>query len=213
MDRLPQKEAARVGGREERSREVVVRADRNRDDQFANTHSNRHVEKKEELRLVERLLLSAGKVRSELDVRSSGGSDLAPQVGGQEGVSLGDGLESSLQEVTHGSGLTAGLGVAVLDTSELEHALRGRGGNDTGTTGSGHKTAHDRSSLTGDLHGDGVGLTESVTPVTTTNGDGGELGNNDGTTDGSSDFLGTLDTETEVTIRVTTATKALKRVR
>ena len=162
------------------------------------------------LHLVERLLLGTGEVRSELDVRSSGGSNVAPEVGGKEGVGLGDGLEGSLQEVTHGGRLTGRLGVAVLDTSELEHALRGGGGNDTRTTGSGHKTAHDRGRLTGNLHGDSVGLTESVTPVATSDGDGGKLGNNDGTTDGSSNFLGALNTETKVAVGVTNGNEGLE---
>lgn len=162
------------------------------------------------LHLVERLLLGAGKVRGELDVRSGGGSNVAPEVGRKESVGLGNSLEGGLKEVTHGSGLTRRLGVAVLDTSELEHALGGGGGNDTGTTGSGHKTAHDRGGLTGHLHGDSVGLTKSVTPVSTTNGDGGELGDNDGTTDGSGDLLGALDTETKVALGVTDGNESLE---
>ena len=40
-------------------------------------------------------------------------------------------------QVTHGRGVSTGLGVAVLDSGELEHALRGRGGDDTGSAGGG----------------------------------------------------------------------------
>lgn len=149
-------------------------------------------------------------MRSELDVRRRGGSDLAPQVGREESVGLGNSLEGGLQEVTHGSGLTGRLRVAVLDTSELQHALRSRSGNNTGTTRSGHETAHDRSRLTRDLHGHSVGLTKSVTPVTTSHRDRGELGNNDGTTDSGSDFLGALDTKTKVAVRVTDGDEGLE---
>jgi hypothetical protein len=48
-----------------------------------------------------------------------------------------------------------------------------------------------------------VRLTEVGTPVTATNGENSELGDDDGGTDGSSDFLGGLDSETNVALRVT----------
>lgn len=46
-------------------------------------------------------------------------------------------------------------------------------------------------------------LTEVGTPVTSPDGQDGELGNGDGGADGGSDFLGGLDTETDVALRVT----------
>ena len=45
-------------------------------------------------------------------------------------------------------------------------------------------------------------LTEVGTPVTTTDGDDGELGDDDGSADGGSDFLGGLDAETNVALAV-----------
>jgi hypothetical protein len=48
-----------------------------------------------------------------------------------------------------------------------------------------------------------VRLTKVGTPVTTTDGQNAELGNDDGSADGGSDFLGGLDTETDVTLAVT----------
>lgn len=48
-----------------------------------------------------------------------------------------------------------------------------------------------------------MGETEVGAPVTTTDGDDAELGDDDGGTDGSSDFLGGLDTETDVALGVT----------
>lgn len=53
------------------------------------------------------------------------------------------------------------------------------------------------------LDGNGVRLTKVGTPVTTTDGDNVELGDDDGGTDGGSDFLGGLDTETDVAVGVT----------
>ena len=48
-----------------------------------------------------------------------------------------------------------------------------------------------------------MGSTEVGAPVTTTDGDNAELGDDDGGADGSSDFLGGLDTETDVTLGIT----------
>jgi hypothetical protein len=45
-----------------------------------------------------------------------------------------------------------------------------------------------------------MGIGDVGTPVPSSNGDDGELGGDDGTSDGGSDFLGALDTETDVTI-------------
>lgn len=56
--------------------------------------------------------------------------------------------------------------------------------------------------LAGFLDGNGVRLTEVGTPVTTANGHNGELGNDDGGTDGGSDFLGGLNAKTDVSLAV-----------
>jgi hypothetical protein len=55
-----------------------------------------------------------------------------------------------------------------------------------------------------------VRLTKNVTPVTTTDGDDRELGQDNGTTDGGGDFLGALDTQTNVAVRVTDKDKSLE---
>ena len=48
-----------------------------------------------------------------------------------------------------------------------------------------------------------MGLTEVGTPVTSPDGNNAELGDDDGGTDGSGDFLGGLDTKTDVALGVT----------
>ena len=60
---------------------------------------------------------------------------LLPQVGGQEAVGVGDGDEDGLEGVREGLGGAGGRRVGVLDTSELEEALDGGGGNEASTTG------------------------------------------------------------------------------
>ena len=53
------------------------------------------------------------------------------------------------------------------------------------------------------LAGQGVRLTKVGTPVTSSHGDDAELGNDDSGTDGGSNLLGGLDTETDVALGVT----------
>ena len=113
------------------------------------------------------------------------------------------GSEGCLQEVTHGCGRTLRPGVDIGDAGKLEKALGCGGSDDTGTTGCGDETTHDGSDLPADLAWHGVGLTKRSTPVTTAHRNNGELRENDGTTDGGCDFLGALDTETDVAVRVT----------
>jgi hypothetical protein len=62
---------------------------------------------------------------------------LLPQVGCEETVGVSDGDESGLEGVLESLGGTGGGSVGVLDTSELEESLDGRGGNEAGTTGGG----------------------------------------------------------------------------
>lgn len=178
---------------------------------WAETYERKGVEKKELGSFLSNLLLAGtGEVGCVLDERCLWRGDVGPQVGGQEAVCLGDSLERSLDEVTHGGSLAGRLCVAVLNTGELEHSLGGGGSNDTSTSWGGDKSAHDRGGLAGNLHGNGVGLTESGTPVSSSDWDDRELGKDDGGTDGSCDFLGALDTETKVTVTVTDGNESLE---
>lgn len=60
------------------------------------------------------------------------------------------------------------------------------------------KSAHDGGGLSGNLHGDSVWLGNVRTPVSSSDGDDVELGVDDSTSDGGSDFLGTLETKSDV---------------
>lgn len=60
----------------------------------------------------------------------------------------------------------------------------------------------DGTALAALLGGQRVGETEVGTPVTTAYGNDAKLRNNDGGTDGSRDFLGGLDAETDVALGV-----------
>lgn len=60
------------------------------------------------------------------------------------------------------------------------------------------------------LDGNGVRLTEVGAPVAATNGNDVQLGDDDGGADGGSDFLGGLDTETDVAVGVTNEDDSLE---
>ena len=55
-----------------------------------------------------------------------------------------------------------------------------------------------------------MGFTEGSTPVTSSDGDNGELGKDDGAADSSCDFLGALDAETDMTVEVSNGDERLE---
>jgi hypothetical protein len=108
-------------------------------------------------------------------------------------------LEASLDEVLGGSGGAGGGSEDIIDTSELQDLLGDGSSDETGTTGSGGQLEAAGTTLTSRLGGDSVHVTDLVTPVTSADGDDGELGSNKSALDWDLDFLGELDTETDVT--------------
>jgi hypothetical protein len=55
-----------------------------------------------------------------------------------------------------------------------------------------------------------VGLTKSSTPVTPSDRNNTEFGEDDGTTNGSGDFLGALDTQTDVSLEISDGDECLE---
>jgi hypothetical protein len=147
---------------------------------------------------------------SELVVRRLGEGGLGPELRAEETIRVTNGSKGSLDKVTKGTGGTTRGGVAVSDTSKGKNLLGGRSSDDTSTTGSRDQTSNGRTALASKLAGNGVGLTKGRTPVSTTNGDDSELSKNDGTANSSGNFLGALDTKTNVAITVTNDNKGLE---
>lgn len=133
-----------------------------------------------------------------------------PEIGGKVSVGFLKGVEGSLQEVFSGLGAASGGGLDVSDTSHLEDLLGGGGSNDAGTSGTGDKSDSDGAALTGDLSGDGVRSTDLVTPVASSDGDHVKLGINDGTLNSTLDFLGDLNTETQMAFTITDQDNSLE---
>lgn len=135
---------------------------------------------------------------------------LGPEIWGKVLVGLAEGHEGSLDEVLSSSGMSDGLGVAIINTSELEELLGNWGSDDTGSTWGWDKLDTDGSALSSDLSWNGMDSSESVSPETSSDWDELELGSNDGSLDGNLDFLGNLDSESDVTVLISNGNNSLE---
>jgi len=149
-------------------------------------------------------------VLGELLVWWGGENIFLPEVWGEEGVSRADSLESGLGEVSKGGGGAASRGVAIFKTSHLHKLLGDWTTNETSSSGSGDESYVDGTAFAVDLGRNGVRFTKLVTPVTSSDWDNRELGKNDSATDSGGDFLGALDSKTDVTVSVTNADDSLE---
>lgn len=118
--------------------------------------------------------------------------------------------EEALTKVAKCGSAAPGRCVAVVDASHHQQLLGHGGGHDTGTTGGGDETHQHRAAASSHLAGHGVGLTDLVTPVTSPDGDDGQLGQDDGSSDGSGYLFGALHPQAHVTVVVTDGNKGLK---
>lgn len=135
---------------------------------------------------------------------------LWPKIWGQESVCLLQALEDGSAEVFSGSGLTDTGGVNVIDTSELQDLLGYLSGNATGTSWSWDESNDSGTALSLYFAWDGVDTTDSGTPVTSSDWDDVVLGVKESALDGDLDFLGNLDTDTDVTSSVTDGNNCLE---
>lgn len=118
-------------------------------------------------------------------------------------------MQNNLTKVAESGSAAPGRGVAVVDTSHHEQLLGHRSRHDASTTGSRDKTHEDRTTATGHLAGHGVGFADFVTPVTSPDGDDGQLGKDDSSTDGGGHLLRALHPQTHMAIVVTNSNEGL----
>jgi len=128
---------------------------------------------------------------------------LWPEIWGQESVGFLQASEDGSAEVLSGSGLTGTGGVNIINTCELKNLLGNKSGNSTSTS-----WGWDHSNGTGTafslyLNWDGVDSTDGGTPIASSDWDEVDLGIDQSTLDGNLDFLGALDTNTNVSSAVT----------
>merc|ERR1719367_140044 len=135
---------------------------------------------------------------------------LLPQVRGQVGVGLGDGGVRGLGEVSKRASGALGRGVTILDTSHLQELLGDGGRHNTGSARRRDEPHPDGATLASHLGGDGVGLAELVAPETPPHWDDRQLGEDDGSPDGSGHLLGALDSQPDMAVVVPNGDKSLE---
>jgi hypothetical protein len=162
--------------------------------------------KHELLNLVVSLLgISAARLRiaeevGVLLVRRLGELRVRPEIRGQVGVGLRDGLEGSLDEVTASLRLSARLGVGIEVTSSDEELLRGLGRNETSTLRGRDDAEGDGTALSGDLARHGVRSAEARTPPASADRDKRELGIDESTADSVGNLTADLLSDTDVSL-------------
>lgn len=149
-------------------------------------------------------------VVSELLVWGLGEDCLLPQIRCKVAVCLGNGSVGGLGEIAEGSCLTTGTSVAIFNTGHMQKLLRHRGTDDTSSTWGRDESYNYTTALASNLARYCVGLADLVSPVSTTDRDNRELSQDDGTSDSSCYFLGTLDTQTNMAIEVTDGNESLE---
>lgn len=142
-----------------------------------------------------------------------GGGDVlgtGPEIGRKELVGVSDSIEASLDEILRSTGHTGGSGEAIIDTSELQDLLGDGGGDEAGTSGGGGQLEADGATLAGRLDGNGMHVTDLVTPITSSDGDEGKFSGNKGTLNSNLNFLGNFNTKTNVTVMISDGNNSLE---
>ena len=135
---------------------------------------------------------------------------LWPEIWGKHRVGLLQSFVCSSAEVFSGTSLTDTTGVDIIDTSELEDLLGNLSCDTTSTSWGWDHSNGTRSALSLNLGWDGMDITDSGTPVTSSNWDHSEFGINKGTLDGNLDFLSDLDSNTNVSVSITDGADSLE---
>jgi len=135
---------------------------------------------------------------------------IAPQLRRQVSVGLSEGSEDGLDEVTEGTGVSGGGGVAIFNSSHVQQLLGDRGSDEPGTTRSRNQTDTDGTALSGHLARDGVRKTDVLAPESTADRNKGDLGHDDGTADSGGNFSSGLESEANVSLFVTDSNESLE---
>ena len=135
---------------------------------------------------------------------------LSPKIWGEVLVGLLKGLVSSLDEVLSSSGMSRGIGIAIINTSELKELLGDWSSDNTSSTWGWDELDTNGSTLSSDLSWDSMDSSNLVTPETSSNWHKLELGSDDGSLDSNLDFLSDLDSKTNVTVLISNSDNSLE---
>jgi hypothetical protein len=106
--------------------------------------------------------------------------------------------------------LSSTTGVAVNYSCEGEEFFGDWGCDDSGTSGGWDETYTDGTTSAVDFSWDCVGFADFVSPVASSDGDDGEFGGDDGSTDSGGYFFGAFNTESNVSVLVSNNNECLE---
>mmetsp|Transcript_1339 Transcript_1339/g.2170 ORF Transcript_1339/g.2170 Transcript_1339/m.2170 type:complete len:275 (+) Transcript_1339:519-1343(+) len=133
-----------------------------------------------------------------------------PELGGEETGGFRQRIVHRHRQVTTRARVTGGRGVHVFHSRHGKQFLGDQGSDNAGTPRSGDETAAHGPTLARYFARHGVRKTRIQTPVTTTDRYKIHLCINNATTDGSCDFLGSLETKTQMTVAISYGNVALE---
>jgi len=149
-------------------------------------------------------------VVGELLLRSSGEGGRSPQIRRQESVGLGQGVVNSHGKISTSTGVSRRGGVHVVNASHGEKLLWDHRSDDTRSSRSRDEADTARTALARNLGRDSVWEARVDAPVTTTHWNNVHLRADDGTSDGSSDFLSGLAANADMAVSITNRNVALE---
>jgi len=138
------------------------------------------------------------------------GISLWPEIWGKHSVGLLQASENSSAEIFSGSSLTCATGVDIINTGELKNLLGNLSCDTTCTSWGWDHSNGTTTALSLYLGWDGMDVTNSGSPIASSDWDEVEFGVNKSTLNGNLDFLGNLDTNTNVTSSVTDSNNRLE---
>mmetsp|Transcript_32164 Transcript_32164/g.49178 ORF Transcript_32164/g.49178 Transcript_32164/m.49178 type:complete len:273 (-) Transcript_32164:66-884(-) len=135
---------------------------------------------------------------------------VSPQFRTQVSIGTTECIKESLDKVTHGTGMTTGTGVAIVDSSHVQQLFSGGRRHQSRTTGCRNQSHTHGTTLSLDLAGHGMGQCRHTSPVSTADGTHVELGRQNGTANGIGHLGGTLDAQSNVSVGITHGNKGLE---
>jgi len=135
---------------------------------------------------------------------------LFPKIRGQISIGLYQSIEGSLDKISKGFGASTRGGEHIIDSCKGQNLLGNSGSDDSSTTRGGNKTKTNRSTLASDFGWDGMGSSDLVNPISSSDGNHREFGQDDGTTNGCGNFFGTFHSKTQMSVVISNNDKSFE---
>jgi len=135
---------------------------------------------------------------------------LFPKIWGQISIGLSEGIECGLDKVSKSLGASTRGGEHIIDSCEGQNLLWDSGGDNSSTTRGGNKTKTNRSTLASDFGWDSVRSSDLISPISSSDWNHREFGQNDSTTNGCGNFFGTFNSKTQMSVVISNNDKSFE---